>query len=208
MSTAPSPKSSPKPAQVLKDSEFNWEDPLNLDGDLTEEERMVRDSARAFSQDKLMPRVRLAWREEKVDKELLPEMGALGLLGPTIPEEYGGAGLGYVAYGLIAREMERVDSGYRSTLSVQSSLVMHPIYAYGTEAQKKKYLPKLAKAELIGCFGLTEPDFGSDPGSMVTRAEKVPNGFKLNGAKMWISNAPIADLCITWAKLAGSSERK
>src|SRR6476469_6676101 len=196
-------KSSSKPAQVLKDSDFNWEDPLDLDGDLTEEERMVRDSARAFSQDKLMPRVRLAWREERVDKELLPEMGALGLLGPTIPEEYGGAGLGYVAYGLIAREMERVDSSYRSTLSVQSSLVMHPIYAYGTEAQKKKYLPKLAKAELIGCFGLTEPDFGSDPGSMITRAEKVPNGFKLNGAKMWISNAPIADLCIVWAKLEG-----
>jgi glutaryl-CoA dehydrogenase len=188
---------------VLKDSEFNWEDPLDLDGELTEEERMVRDSARAFSQDKLMPRVRLAWREERVDKELLPEMGALGLLGPTIPEEYGGAGLGYVAYGLIARELERVDSGYRSTLSVQSSLVMHPIYAYGTEAQKKKYLPKLAKAELIGCFGLTEPDFGSDPGSMITRAEKVPNGFKLNGAKMWISNAPIADLCVVWAKLEG-----
>jgi glutaryl-CoA dehydrogenase len=203
MSTAASAKSSSKPAQVLKDSDFNWEDPLNLDGDLTEEERMVRDSARAFCQDKLMPRVRLAWREERVDKELLPEMGALGLLGPTIPEEYGGAGLGYVAYGLIAREMERVDSGYRSTLSVQSSLVMHPIYAYGTEAQKKKYLPKLAKAELIGCFGLTEPDFGSDPGSMITRAEKVPNGFKLNGAKMWISNAPIADLCIVWAKLEG-----
>jgi glutaryl-CoA dehydrogenase len=186
---------------VLKDSDFNWEDPLGLDGDLTEEERMVRDSARAFSQDKLMPRVRLAWREEKVDKELLPMMGELGLLGPTIPEEYGGAGLGYVAYGLIAREMERVDSGYRSTLSVQSSLVMHPIYAYGTEAQKKKYLPKLAKAELIGCFGLTEPDYGSDPGSMVTRAEKVTGGFKLNGAKMWISNAPIADLAIVWAKL-------
>ena len=203
MSTAASQKSSSKPAQVLKDSEFNWEDPLNLDGDLTEEERMVRDSARAFSQDKLMPRVRLAWREEKVDKELLPMMGELGLLGPTIPEEYGGAGLGYVAYGLIAREMERVDSGYRSTLSVQSSLVMHPIYAYGTEAQKKKYLPKLAKAELIGCFGLTEPDYGSDPGSMVTRAEKVAGGFKLNGAKMWISNAPIADLAIVWAKLDG-----
>jgi glutaryl-CoA dehydrogenase len=203
MSSAASQKSSPKPAQVLKDSEFNWEDPLNLEGDLTEEERMVRDSARAFSQDKLMPRVRLAWRNEAVDKDLLPEMGALGLLGPTIPEEYGGAGLGYVAYGLIARELERVDSGYRSTLSVQSSLVMHPIYAYGTEAQKKKYLPKLAKAELIGCFGLTEPDFGSDPGSMITRAEKVPNGFKLNGAKMWISNAPIADLCIVWAKLEG-----
>jgi glutaryl-CoA dehydrogenase len=196
-------KSSSKPAAVLKDSEFNWEDPLNLDGDLTEEERMVRDSARAFCQDKLMPRVRLAWREEKVDKELLPEMAALGLLGPTIPEEYGGAGLGYVAYGLIARELERVDSGYRSTLSVQSSLVMHPIYSYGNEAQKKKYLPKLAKAELVGCFGLTEPDFGSDPGSMVTRAEKVPNGFKLNGAKMWISNSPIADLAVVWAKLDG-----
>jgi glutaryl-CoA dehydrogenase len=205
MSTAASHGSKPpsKPPQVLKDSDFDWQDPLGLDAELTEEERMVRDSARAFSQDKLMPRVRLAWREEKVDKDLLPEMGALGLLGPTIPEEYGGAGLGYVAYGLIAREMERVDSGYRSTLSVQSSLVMHPIYAYGTEAQKKKYLPKLAKAELIGCFGLTEPDFGSDPGSMVTRAEKVPNGFKLNGAKMWISNAPIADLAVVWAKLEG-----
>jgi glutaryl-CoA dehydrogenase len=205
MSTAPShgSKSSPKPAQVLKDSDFNWQDPLDLDGELTEEERMVRDSARAFSQDKLMPRVRLAWREEKVDKELLPMMGELGLLGPTIPEEYGGAGLGYVAYGLIAREMERVDSGYRSTLSVQSSLVMHPIYSYGSEAQKKKYLPKLATAELVGCFGLTEPDFGSDPGSMVTRAEKVAGGYKLNGAKMWISNAPIADLAIVWAKLDG-----
>ena len=192
-----------KPATVLKDTDFNWEDPLDIDGELTEEERMVRDSARAFAQDKLMPRVQLAWREERVDKELLPEMGALGLLGPTIPEEYGGAGLGYVGYGLIARELERVDSGYRSTLSVQSSLVMHPIYSYGSEAQRKKYLPKLAKAELIGCFGLTEPDFGSDPGSMITRAEKVPNGFKLNGAKMWISNAPIADFAIVWAKLEG-----
>ncbi|MCX7312903.1 MAG: acyl-CoA dehydrogenase [Hyphomicrobiales bacterium] len=205
MSRAASPetKSSPKPAAVLKDADFNWQDPLNLDGDLTEEERMVRDSAKAFCDDKLMPRVKLAWREEREDRELLPMMGELGLLGPTIPEEYGGAGLGYVAYGLIAREMERVDSGYRSTLSVQSSLVMHPIYAYGTEAQKKKYLPKLATAELIGCFGLTEPDFGSDPGSMVTRAEKVAGGFKLNGAKMWISNAPIADLAIVWAKLEG-----
>ena len=193
----------PKAAPVLKDADFTWEDPLDLEGELTEEERMIRDSVRGFAQDKLMPRVRLAWRDEKVDKELLPEMGALGLLGPTIPEEYGGAGLGYVAYGLIARELERVDSGYRSTLSVQSSLVMHPIYAYGSEAQKRKYLPKLAKAELVGCFGLTEPDFGSDPGSMITRAEKVPNGFKLNGAKMWISNAPIADLCIVWAKLEG-----
>jgi glutaryl-CoA dehydrogenase len=192
-----------KPPAVLKDIDFNWQDPLDLEGDLTEEERMVRDSVRGFAQDTLMPRVQIAWREEQVDKELLPEMGALGLLGPTIPEEYGGAGLGYVAYGLIARELERVDSGYRSTLSVQSSLVMHPIYSYGTEAQRRKYLPKLAKAELIGCFGLTEPDHGSDPGSMITRAEKVPNGFKLNGAKMWISNAPIADLCIVWAKLEG-----
>src|ERR1041384_834441 len=192
-----------KPTTVLKDTDFNWQDPLDLDYELTEEERMVRDSARAFSQDKLMPRVRLAWRGEKLDKSLLPEMAELGLLGPTIPEEYGGAGLGYVAYGLIARELERVDSGYRAALSVQASLVMHPIYAYGSEAQKRKYLPKLAKAELVGCFGLTEPDFGSDPGSMVTRAEKVPNGFKLNGAKMWISNAPIADLCVVWAKLEG-----
>ncbi len=191
-----------KPA-MLKDIDFNWEDPLDLEGELTEDERMVRDSVRGFAQDTLMPRVLLAWREERVDKELLPMMGAQGLLGPTIPEEYGGAGLGYVAYGLIARELERVDSGYRSTLSVQSSLVMHPIFSYGSEAQRRKYLPKLAKAELIGCFGLTEPDFGSDPGGMVTRAEKVPNGFKLNGAKMWISNAPIADLCIVWAKLEG-----
>ena len=192
-----------KPGGVLKDSEFVWEDPLDLEGELNEEERMIRDSVRGFAQDVLMPRVQMAWREEKVDKELLPLMGQQGLLGPTIPEEYGGAGLGYVAYGLIAREMERVDSGYRSTLSVQSSLVMHPIHSYGSEAQKRKYLPKLAKAELIGCFGLTEPDFGSDPGSMITRAEKVPNGYKLNGAKMWISNAPIADLCVVWAKLDG-----
>jgi glutaryl-CoA dehydrogenase len=203
IATSQEGKSKTRSPAVLKDSDFNWEDPLDLEGELTEEERMVRDSTRAFAQERLMPRVRLAWRNETVDKELLPEMGALGLLGPTIPEEYGGAGLGYVGYGLIARELERVDSGYRSTLSVQSSLVMHPIYSYGTEAQKKKYLPKLAKAELIGCFGLTEPDFGSDPGSMVTRAEKVPNGFKLNGAKMWISNAPIADLAIVWAKLEG-----
>jgi glutaryl-CoA dehydrogenase len=187
----------------LKDIDFNWEDALDLESELSEDERMIRDSVRGFAQDVLMPRVLLAWREERVDKELLPQMGAQGLLGPTIPEEYGGAGLGYVAYGLIAREMERVDSGYRSTLSVQSSLVMHPIFAYGSEAQRRKYLPKLAKAELIGCFGLTEPDFGSDPGSMATRAEKVPNGFKLTGNKMWISNAPIADLAVVWAKLDG-----
>jgi glutaryl-CoA dehydrogenase len=189
---------------LLKDADFRWEDPLDLESELTEEERMVRDSVRAYAQDKLMPRVLLAWREERVDRDLLPEMGALGLLGPTIPEEYGGAGLGYVAYGLIARELERVDSGYRSTLSVQSSLVMHPIFTYGTEAQRRKYLPKLATGEIVGCFGLTEPDHGSDPGSMATRAEKVAGGYKLTGTKMWISNAPIADLAIVWAKLDGA----
>src|SRR5882724_10778075 len=204
MSSAASAKSSPKPAQVLKDSDFNWEDPLDLDGELTEEERMVRDSARAYAADKLMPRVLQAYREERTDKNLIPEMGALGLLGPTIPEEYGGAGLGYVAYGLIAREIERVDSGYRSTLSVQSSLVMHPIFAYGSEAQRRKWLPKLASGEIVGCFGLTEPDHGSDPGSMITRAEKVAGGYKLNGAKMWITNAPIADIAVVWAKLDGA----
>ncbi|MBZ0149657.1 MAG: acyl-CoA dehydrogenase [Pseudorhodoplanes sp.] len=187
----------------LKDASFNWEDPLDLEGELTEEERMVRDTARGYAQDKLMPKVLKAYREELVDRDLLPEMGRLGLLGPTIPEEYGGAGLGYVAYGLITREIERVDSGYRSTLSVQSSLVMYPIYAYGTEAQRKKYLPKLASGEMVGCFGLTEPDHGSDPGSMVTRAEKVPGGYKLTGAKMWISNSPIADVAVVWAKLDG-----
>jgi glutaryl-CoA dehydrogenase len=187
----------------IKDAAFNWEDPLDLEGELTEEERMVRDTARGYAQDKLLPRVLHAFREEKVDLDLIPEMGALGLLGPTVPEEYGGAGLGYVAYGLIAREIERVDSGYRSTLSVQSSLVMHPIYAYGSEAQRRKWLPKLASGEIVGCFGLTEPDHGSDPGSMITRAEKVAGGFKLTGAKMWISNAPIAQVAIIWAKLEG-----
>jgi glutaryl-CoA dehydrogenase len=188
-------------AAAAKPASFNWEDPLDLEGELTTEERMVRDSARGFMQDKLFPGVIEAYREEKFDRKILAEMGALGLLGPTIPEEYGGAGLGYVAYGLIAREIERVDSGYRSAASVQSSLVMHPIYAYGTEAQRRKYLPKLATGELVGCFGLTEPDHGSDPGSMVTRAEKVPGGFRLNGAKMWITNSPIADLAVVWAKL-------
>jgi glutaryl-CoA dehydrogenase len=190
----------PKP---IKDAPFNWEDPLDLEGELTEEERMVRDTARGFAQDKLMPRIVAAYRDEATDRNLLPEMGALGLLGPTIPEEYGGAGLGYVSYGLITREIERVDSGYRSTLSVQSSLVMYPIYAYGSEAQRKKYLPKLASGEMVGCFGLTEPDHGSDPGSMVTRAEKVSGGYRLTGAKMWISNSPIADIAIVWAKLDG-----
>ncbi len=186
---------------MLKDSSFQWEDPLDLEGELTEEERMVRDTARGFAQDYLMPSVVAAYREEKYDPNMLSEMGKLGLLGPTLPEEYGGAGLGYVAYGLIARELERVDSGYRSTMSVQSSLVIYPIYAYGTEAQRRKHLLKLATGETIGCFGLTEPDHGSDPDSMVTRAEKVAGGYKLNGAKTWISNAPVAHVAVVWAKL-------
>lgn len=186
---------------MLKDAAFQWEDPLGLESELSEDERMVRDTARGFAQDYLAPRIVEAYREEKYNPDMLPEMGKLGLLGPTIPEAYGGAGLGYVAYGLIARELERVDSGYRSTMSVQSSLVMYPIYAYGTEAQRRKYLPKLASGESIGCFGLTEPDHGSDPGSMVTRAEKVAGGYKLNGAKSWISNAPVAHVAVVWAKL-------
>jgi glutaryl-CoA dehydrogenase len=193
-----------RPSAAAKPASFNWEDPLDLEGELTAEERMVRDSANSFCQDKLFPGVIEAFRDEKFDRKTISEMGALGLLGPTIPEEYGGAGLGYVAYGLIARELDRVDSGYRSTASVQSSLVMHPIFAYGTEAQRRKYLPKLATGEFVGCFGLTEPDHGSDPGSMVTRAEKVPGGFRLNGAKMWITNSPIADIAVVWAKLEDS----
>ena len=191
-----------KPA-AIKDAAFNWEDPLDLEGELTEEERMVRDTARGYAQDKLFPRVLTAYREERYDPEVVREMGALGLLGATIPEEYGGAGLGYVAYGLIAREIERVDSGYRSSMSVQSSLVMHPIFAYGSEAQRKKYLPKLATGEMVGCFGLTEPDHGSDPGSMATRAVKAPGGFRLTGNKMWITNSPVADVAVVWAKLDG-----
>ncbi|MBS0319204.1 MAG: acyl-CoA dehydrogenase [Proteobacteria bacterium] len=179
---------------------FRWDDPLLLEAQLTEEERMVAATARAYAEDRLLPRVTQAFRNETVDASVFPEMGQLGLLGPTIPPEYGGAGLGYVAYGLIAREIERVDSGYRSMMSVQSSLVMFPIYMYGTEAQRKKYLPKLATGEWIGCFGLTEPDHGSDPGSMVTRARSVDGGFRLSGAKMWISNAPIADVFVVWAK--------
>jgi glutaryl-CoA dehydrogenase len=188
---------------MRKDRDFLWEDPLGIEFELTEDERMVRDTARGFAQDYLMPRVMAAFRDETYDPDMMREMGKLGLLGPTIAEEYGGAGLGYVAYGLIAREIERVDSGYRSAMSVQSSLVMYPIYAYGTEAQRMKYLPKLASGESIGCFGLTEPDHGSDPGSMVTRAEKVDGGYKLNGAKTWISNAPVADVGVIWAKLDG-----
>jgi glutaryl-CoA dehydrogenase len=182
---------------------FAWDDPLDLEGELTAEERMVRDTARGYAQDKLFPRVLKAYREERFDREIMTEMGALGLLGPTVPAEYGGAGLGPVAYGLIAREIERVDSGYRSALSVQSSLVMLPIYKFGTEAQRRKYLPKLASGASIGCFGLTEPDHGSDPGSMTTRAEKTRGGFRLTGAKTWITNAPVAEIAIVWAKLEG-----
>jgi glutaryl-CoA dehydrogenase len=184
-------------------TEFNWDDPLDLEAQLAEEERMVRDTARGYAQDKLFPRVLKAYREEIFDRAIITEMGGLGLLGATIPEEYGGAGLGYVAYGLIAREVERVDSGYRSAMSVQSSLVMHPIYAYGSEAQRRKWLPKLASGEIVGCFGLTEPDHGSDPGSMITRAEKIVGGYALSGVKMWITNSPIADIAVVWAKLDG-----
>jgi glutaryl-CoA dehydrogenase len=192
----------PKTAQI-KDAAFKWDDPLDLEGELTEEERMVRDTARDYAQEKLFPRVLAANREGTFNPAIIREMGELGLIGSTIPQEYGGAGLGYVSYGLIAREIERVDSGFRSLASVQSSLVMHPIYAYGSEAQRRKYLPKLATGELVGCFGLTEPDHGSDPGSMVTRAEKVPGGFSLTGAKTWITNAPVADIAVVWAKLDG-----
>ena len=179
---------------------FNWADPLLLDAQLSDTERMVQDSARAYCQDKLLPRVQKAFRHEKTAVSIFREMGELGLLGPTIAEEYGGAGLNYVCYGLIAREVERVDSGYRSMMSVQGSLVMVPIEAFGTEEQKQKYLPKLATGELIGCFGLTEPNHGSDPGSMVTRARKVEGGYSLSGAKTWITNSPIADVFVVWAK--------
>ncbi|WNC73228.1 acyl-CoA dehydrogenase [Thalassotalea psychrophila] len=182
---------------------FNWQDPLLLDSLLSEEERMIRDAAHQYCQDKLMPRILEANRHEKFDVEIMKELGELGLLGATIPEKYGCAGANYVTYGLVAREVERVDSGYRSAMSVQSSLVMHPIYAYGSEEQKMKYLPKLATAELIGCFGLTEPNSGSDPASMLTRADAVDGGFKLTGNKMWITNSPIADIFIVWAKLDG-----
>jgi glutaryl-CoA dehydrogenase len=178
---------------------FQWDDPFLLEDQLSEDERMVRDSARAYCQEKLMPRVTEAHRHEKFDRGVYNEMGSLGFLGPTI-EGYGCAGVNHVAYGLIAREVERVDSGYRSGMSVQSSLVMHPIHAYGTEEQRKKWLPKLASGEFLGCFGLTEPDYGSDAGSMITRAKKVDGGYVMNGAKMWISNAPYADIFVIWAK--------
>ncbi len=179
---------------------FDWADALRLEDQLSEDERMLRDAAKAFAQDKLQPRVIAAYRNEETDPAIFREMGEAGLLGVTIPEEFGGLGAGYVTYGLIAREIERVDSGYRSMMSVQSSLVMYPINAYGTEEQKKKYLPGLAAGTLIGCFGLTEPDAGSDPGGMKTTAKKTANGYVLNGSKMWISNAPIADVFIVWAK--------
>ena len=186
---------------MAHNAQFHWEDPLLLDQQLTEDERMVRDAAAAYCQDKLAPRVLEAFRHEKTDASIFREMGEVGLLGPTIPEQYGGPGLNYVAYGLIAREVERIDSGYRSMMSVQSSLVMVPIFEFGSEAQKQKYLPKLASGEWIGCFGLTEPNHGSDPGSMVTRAKKVNGGYSLSGAKMWITNSPIADVFVVWAKL-------
>jgi len=182
---------------------FKWDDPFLLNDQLTDEERMIRDAARRYCQDKLMPRILEANRHEIFHREIMDEMGAMGFLGSTIPEEYGGAGLNHVAYGLIAREVERVDSGYRSAMSVQSSLVMYPIYTYGTEEQRKKYLPQLASGKLIGCFGLTEPNHGSDPASMETRAKKVDGGYILQGNKMWITNSPIADVFVVWAKLDG-----
>ena len=179
---------------------FVWDDPFLLEDQLSEEERMIRDSARAYAQEKLQPRVIEAFAQEKTDPEIFREMGELGLLGITVPEEYGGVGAGYVSYGLVAREVERVDSGYRSMMSVQSSLVMHPIHAYGSEEQRRKYLPKLATGEFIGCFGLTEPDAGSDPSGMKTVAKKTDGGYVLSGSKMWISNSPIADVFVVWAK--------
>ncbi len=181
-------------------STFNWEDPLDLESQLTDEEKMIRDAARAFAADKLQPRVKSAFREERFDREIMTELGEMGFLGVMTSEAYGGSGLGYVAYGLVAREVERVDSGYRSAMSVQNSLVMHPIEEWGSEEQKKKYLPRLATGEILGCFGLTEPDAGSDPGSMTTRAKKISGGYVLNGAKMWITNSPISDIAIVWGK--------
>ena len=183
-----------------KPANFNWEDPFLLEDQLTQEERMIRDTAKAYCQDKLMPRIIEANRTEVFHREIMNEMGELGLLGSTIPEEFGGVGASYTSYGLVAREVERIDSGYRSAMSVQSSLVMHPIFAYGTDDQRNKYLPKLATGELVGCFGLTEPDHGSDPGGMLTRAKQIDGGYLLSGAKNWITNSPIADVFIIWAK--------
>jgi len=182
---------------------FQWHDPFLLEAQLSDDERLVRDTAHAYAQDKLQPRVQSAFREERFDREIMNELGELGLLGSTLPEQYGGAGVNHVCYGLAAREIERVDSGYRSAMSVQSSLVMHPIHAYGSDAQRETYLPRLATGEWVGCFGLTEPDYGSDPGGMATRAEPVSGGYALTGAKTWITNAPIADVMVVWAKLDG-----
>ena len=191
----------------MKFTPFQWDDALHLDQQLTDEERAIRDSAREYCQEKLFPRVLEANRHEKFHREIMNEMGEMGFLGPTLPEEYGCAGVNHVAYGLIAREIEAVDSGYRSAMSVQSSLVMYPIYAFGSEEQRRQYLPKLATGEWVGCFGLTEPDHGSDPASMVTRAVKEAGGYRLNGAKMWITNSPIADVLVIWAKLDGGAIR-
>jgi glutaryl-CoA dehydrogenase len=188
---------------VSKKAEFKWDDPFFIEDQLSEDERLVRDTARNYAQDKLMPRVLSSFREERSDPEIFPEMGELGLLGPTIPTEYGGAGANHVCYGLAAREVERVDSGYRSMMSVQSSLVMYPIHTYGTEQHRKKYLPKLATGEMIGCFGLTEPDHGSDAGGLKTRAERTSGGYVLTGSKMWITNSPLAHVFVVWAKLDG-----
>jgi glutaryl-CoA dehydrogenase len=189
------------------DHAFQWDDPFLIEHQLNEDERLIRDSARAYAQGKLLPRVNEAYAQEKVDRDLFHEMGQLGLLGITLPEKYGCAAASYVSYGVVAREIERVDSGYRSAMSVQSSLVMYPIYAYGDETQRMKYLPKLASGEWVGCFGLTEPDAGSDPGGMKTRAEKFSGGYRLTGTKMWISNAPIADVFVVWAKSAAHDNR-
>ncbi len=198
MATSPQPHTHSGHGTV--EGTFDWEDPLHLSQQLSDDERQIQQAARAYCQEQLLPRVTEAHRHEKFDREILTEMGQLGLLGATLPSEYGGAGVNYVSYGLIAREVERVDSGYRSAMSVQSSLVMYPIYAYGTETQRKKYLPKLASGEWVGCFGLTEPDHGSDPGGMKARAQKVPGGFQLTGNKTWITNSPIADVFVIWAK--------
>ncbi len=182
---------------------FRWDDPLHLEARLTEDERLIADAARQYAQDRLAPRIVSAFAEERFDREIMTEMGALGFLGPTLPEEYGGAGVSHVAYGLVAREIEAVDSGYRSAMSVQSSLVMYPIYAFGSDEQKRRWLPGLARGEIIGCFGLTEADGGSDPGAMTTNADRVAGGYRLNGAKFWITNSPVSDVLLVWAKLEG-----
>ena len=202
----PVPLTGPSAAAPAARASFSWEDPLLLDEQLSEDERLIRDAARAYCQEKLMTRVLEANRHERFDREIMTEMGELGFLGSTLPEDYGCAGVNYVSYGLVAREVERVDSGYRSAMSVQSSLVMHPIHAYGSEAQRRTYLPRLATGELVGCFGLTEPDHGSDPGGMKTRARKVDGGYLLKGAKMWITNSPIADVFVVWARTEPENE--